>query len=273
MPDKWGNHFPPKEDCVIVVSKTANSSGLLTLDITDKVFLPFLDIKQGETPDHQSTVLVDDFRGHSAEEVKERTLTMTDFLRWEIMAGGITPKAQPLDVLINKVFKGYFRDLFESWSLNAPLKPDGNPMPPSRQLLAGWVMQAWNKVPTELVKKSWDVCSYKATDELTKMSDDRASSLVVYSQQELGSVVERAAGGLAQTHFLHDHENNAEPMFPEEGDENEQEHEAPGYSNGVSRSAKKKPTKKKGNPTKKRSVGRGTGSAKKRPCKPSGEYV
>ena len=53
-------------------------------------------------------------------------------------------------------------------------------------------------------------------------------------------------------------------MFPEEGDENKQEHKAPGYSNGVSR---------KGNPTKKRSVGRGTGRAKKRPCKPSGEYV
>ena len=47
MPDKWGNHFPPKEDCVIVVSKTTTISDLLTLDITDKVFLSFLDIKQG----------------------------------------------------------------------------------------------------------------------------------------------------------------------------------------------------------------------------------
>ena len=81
MPDRWGNHFPPKEDCVIVVSKTANSSDLLTLDITDKVFLPFLGIQQGETPDHQSLVLLDDFKGHSSQEVKERTLTMTDFLR------------------------------------------------------------------------------------------------------------------------------------------------------------------------------------------------
>ena len=107
------------------------------------------------------------------------------------------------------------------------------------------------------------MCSYKATDKLTKMLDDRSSSLVVYSQQELGSVVERAAGGLAQTHFLHDHENNADPMFPEEGDENKQEHEAPGYSNGVSQSAKKKPTEKKGDPTKKRYVGRGTGGPRR----------
>jgi len=70
------------------------------------------------------------------------------------MAGGITPKAQPPDVLINKIFKVYFRDLFESWSLNPPLKDDGNPLPPSCRLLAGWVVQAWEKVPTELVKKS-----------------------------------------------------------------------------------------------------------------------
>ena len=34
-------------------------------------------------------------------------------LKWLMMDGGITSKAQPLNVLINKVFKGLFRDLFE----------------------------------------------------------------------------------------------------------------------------------------------------------------
>ena len=53
------------------------------------------------------------------------------------MDGGITPKAQPLDVLINKVFKGFCRDLFEEWSLNAPTNPKtGHLLAPSRQLLA-----------------------------------------------------------------------------------------------------------------------------------------
>mmetsp|Transcript_1103 Transcript_1103/g.2378 ORF Transcript_1103/g.2378 Transcript_1103/m.2378 type:complete len:88 (-) Transcript_1103:151-414(-) len=80
------------------------------------------------------------------------------------------------------------------------------------------------KVPTELVKKSWDVCGYKSTSQLDRMSEDRASSLVHYSQHELARVVERAAGDHALTHFLHDCENDAEPMFPEEDDEDKDEH-------------------------------------------------
>ena len=73
--------------------------------------------------------------------------------------GVITPKAQPLDVLINKVFKGFFHDLFEECSLNAPTNPKtGHPLAPSRQLLAHWIVKAWGKVPKELVQKLWEVC-------------------------------------------------------------------------------------------------------------------
>ena len=74
-----------------------------------------------------------------------------------MMDGGITPKAQPLDIIINKVFKGLFRDLFEEWSLNAPTNPKtGHPLDPSRQLLAQWIVKAWAKVPKEPVRKSWE---------------------------------------------------------------------------------------------------------------------
>ena len=68
------------------------------------------------------------------------------------MDGGITPKAQPLDVLINKVFKGLFRDLFEEWSFNKPTNPKtGHQLAPSHQLHAQWIVKAWAKVPKEPV--------------------------------------------------------------------------------------------------------------------------
>ena len=71
-----------------------------------------------------------------------------------MMDGGITPKAQPLDVLINKFFKGFFRDIFKEWSLNAPTNPKtGHPLAQSRQLLAQWIFKAWAKFPKELVRK------------------------------------------------------------------------------------------------------------------------
>ena len=69
-------------------------------------------------------------------------------LKWLMIDGGITPKAQPLDVLINKIFKGFFHDLFKEWSLNAPTNPKtGHPLATSNQLLSQWIVKAWAKVP------------------------------------------------------------------------------------------------------------------------------
>jgi len=247
VPDKWGNKFPPTDKCIITVTRTANSSGLLTLDILDRVFLPYLGIVDGKA-DYTSTILVDDFRGHSDKRVKERTEPMSDVLNWEIMAGGITPKAQPLDVLINKVFKGYFRDLFEAWSLCAPInEKNGNPLPPSRQLLANWILTAWDKISPALVVKAWEVCGYKTQKQLKADAEDMGA-ITVWSAESLGAVVERAAGNDALTHFLHDVENLAEPEFPEDGEE--EEWAGHGYQNGVARGEKKK-----------RESGRGSGPA------------
>lgn len=158
---------------------------------------------------------MDDFKGHSAEIVKEKTLAMKEHFKWEIMAGGITPKAQPLDVLINKVWKGLFRDLFEEWSLTAPQhEQTGNPIPPSRQLLAQWVVMAWEKIPESLVKKAWEVCGYKSSQELNDNAEGGA--LVMYSKEELAAIVHDTMGEDASELFLYDPENKSPPMFSDD---------------------------------------------------------
>mgnify|MGYP003899775703 CR=1 FL=1 len=109
--------------------------------------------------DNKAGLLWDDFKSHSCKEVKDFCQSL-DFLGVDIIPGGLTPEAQPLDKVINKVFKGYFRDFYDEYVLNAPVTEKGNPKPPSRQLLATWVVKAWEKIPEQLVRNRWFIWTW-----------------------------------------------------------------------------------------------------------------
>ena len=69
----------------------------------------------------------------------------TNFL---IMDGGITPKDQPLDKLMNKIWKVCFCDEYGGFIFTYPVnKNTRQPLSPTRQLLAQWIVTAWNKIP------------------------------------------------------------------------------------------------------------------------------
>ena len=132
------------------------------------------------------------------------------------MDGGITPKAQPLDVLINFFFKGLFRDLFEEWSLNAPTNPKtGHPMAPSRQLLAQWIVKAWAKVPKEPVRKSWEFYGYKSTEDLSNEEETASVAVINYYQEQLDTMIENISGDDATMSCI-DEANDRQPIFPKE---------------------------------------------------------
>ena len=59
-----------------------------------------------ETSLEKIGMLWDEFRGHFAEIVKKYCLSLT-FFRPEMIPGGLTPVAQPLDKVIAKTFKGW----------------------------------------------------------------------------------------------------------------------------------------------------------------------
>jgi len=131
------------------VSESANSSKDLTNVYVKKIVLPAAGYnKETGQCDNKAGLLWDDFKSHSCKEVKDFCQSL-DFLGVDIIPGGLTPEAQPLDKVINKVFKVYFRDFYDEYVLNAPITEKGNPKPPSRQLLATWVVKAWEKIPEQ----------------------------------------------------------------------------------------------------------------------------
>ena len=130
----------------ITVSPTANYSGDHTLDYLKELFFPEVGVEDG-TLEEPVWLVLDAFWVHFDKKVKARNANHP-LLKWIMMDGGITPKAQPLDILINNFFKGFFRDLFEEWSLNAPTNPKtGHPLAPYLQLLVQHIVKAWAKVP------------------------------------------------------------------------------------------------------------------------------
>ena len=67
LDDNAGNKYPAPDDIYMTCSKTANSSGELTIEILREVIFPAIGIFDGKV----GGVLVDDFKGHSRDIVKD----------------------------------------------------------------------------------------------------------------------------------------------------------------------------------------------------------
>ena len=79
--------------------------------------------------------------------------------------------------------------------MNAPTNPKpGHPLVPSCQLLAQWIVKAWAKVPKELVQKSWEVCGYKSTVDMSNEEETASVAVINYSQEQLGTMIENISG-------------------------------------------------------------------------------
>ena len=87
-------------------------------------------MKPDGTLDEKIVLLWDEFRVHSLAVVKEYCQSLP-FFHPKIIPGGLTHAAQPLDKVINKVFKAYFRDLYDLYILATPIGNTGNPQAPS----------------------------------------------------------------------------------------------------------------------------------------------
>ena len=93
----------------------------------------------------------------------------------DIFCGGLTRVGQYHEKMINKVFKGFPRDLYNHYMITVKFIPSGNPEPPTRHILVTWVVKAWDMVSEELVRKYSTSCGCPPEDMLGKLTKRQLS--------------------------------------------------------------------------------------------------
>lgn len=128
----------------------------------------------------RSMLVLDSFRGHTTEEVKDRlSRNGTDLV---VIPGGMTSMLQPLDVSLNKPFKAHVKRYYAEWMAEGlyDLTPTGRVRRPDIALFCKWIVEAWKAIPGEMVRKSFKKCCI--TNNMDGTEDD-----LVHNSEDCGS--------------------------------------------------------------------------------------
>ena len=167
-----------------------------------EVFLLGAGVVNSKDFDRRILDLCDDFRFHSAKAVKAFNRghhVRRQMLKWITTKGGLTPFVQPLDRLVKNMLKGYLSELYDFFSLTAPVNPaTGAICLPSRQQILTWIFEAWDQASEDICAKAWTSCSYKKKNEL---DGESKNGLVPYSDEQVGELVIRLCGDDSYVNF------------------------------------------------------------------------
>ena len=94
------------------------------------------------------------FSAHLTEGVKNQL--KSENIQIAILPGGTTSRAQPLDVLVNRAFKKELRDKWSTWMRKQRVETSSTSIkPPGRGVVATWVSEAWESIPSSLIETSF----------------------------------------------------------------------------------------------------------------------
>ena len=98
------------------------------------------------------------FKCHISEEVKSIVEKQNSIM--VVIPGGCTKFLQHLDVSINKPFKEIFREKYDAWYREGIFEytKGGNVKAPAYEKQIKWVLDAWETVKPDIIKKSFDCC-------------------------------------------------------------------------------------------------------------------
>ena len=98
--------------------------------------------------------MCDQLKAHVTESTKRLVTKLKTHLA--VIPGGLTSQLQPLDVSVNKSFKGFMREEWTKW-IEAPthhVTRTGRVKPSSISNVCEWVKNSWQRVKSETIVKS-----------------------------------------------------------------------------------------------------------------------
>ena len=120
----------------------------------DTVLKPYVEgAPQGIIP----VLLLDSYRCHMMASVVSKINELG--VQVEHIPGGCTGLCQPIDVGIGKPLKNHVRNMWEAWMLQQGVNTNIF-RPPTRQVVAGWIVAAFQNISIEVTKNSWRHAQY-----------------------------------------------------------------------------------------------------------------
>jgi len=101
-----------------------------------------------------SLLVCDQFKAHVTESTKRLAIKLKMHLA--VIPGGLTSQLQPLDISVNKPFKGFMYEEWEKW-IETPthhVTPAGRVKRPSISNVCEWVKNSWQQFKSETIVKS-----------------------------------------------------------------------------------------------------------------------
>jgi len=127
-----------------------------------------------------SLLVCDQFKAHVTESTKRLSTKLETHLT--VIPGGLTSQLQPLEVSVNKPFKGFMHEEWAKW-VEAPthhITPAGRVKRPSISNVCEWVKNSWQRVKSVTIVKSLKKCGI--SNALDGSGDD-----ILYEQSDVSS--------------------------------------------------------------------------------------
>ena len=105
-----------------------------------------------------SLLVCNQFKAHITESTKRLATKLRKHIT--VIPGGLTSQLQPLDVSVNKPFKGFMHEVWAKWT-EVPthhVTLAGRVKWPSISNVCKWVKNSWQQVKSETTVKSFKKC-------------------------------------------------------------------------------------------------------------------